>query len=160
VGTDVLAGVRLQQIYESKAYELGQGEYRCPIQGAGDFLARRLTRTIPESSYPVASAGRFTRTGPPLVAEACITVCRLWTAAGRPFLRHANLVGPIAWQRPRAHPPRRHHPRNPGLTGVYPVGEGAGYAGGIVSAAVDGLRSAKAIMARYAPLAAGLRNFP
>jgi hypothetical protein len=41
---------------------------------------------------------------------------------------------------------------SPGIQGLYPVGEGAGYAGGIVSAAVDGLRSAKAIIARYAPL--------
>ena len=40
----------------------------------------------------------------------------------------------------------------PGMAGLYPVGEGAGYAGGIVSAAVDGLRSAKAIMAKYAAL--------
>ena len=40
----------------------------------------------------------------------------------------------------------------PGIENLYPVGEGAGYAGGIVSAAVDGLRSARAIMAKYAPL--------
>ena len=40
----------------------------------------------------------------------------------------------------------------PSIAGLYPVGEGAGYAGGIVSAAVDGLRAAKAIVARYAPL--------
>jgi uncharacterized protein len=40
----------------------------------------------------------------------------------------------------------------PGWVGLYPVGEGAGYAGGIVSAAVDGLRTAKAIIARYARL--------
>jgi len=68
------------------------------------------------------------------------------------FLRHAKPGCPESRAAPRAHPPRRTPPRNPGLTGVYPVGEGAGYAGGIVSAAVDGLRSAKAIMARYAPL--------
>src|SRR5439155_1468166 len=41
----------------------------------------------------------------------------------------------------------------PGLPGLYPVGEGAGYAGGIVSAAVDGLRSALAVIAKYARLA-------
>ena len=40
----------------------------------------------------------------------------------------------------------------PGFNGLYPVGEGAGYAGGIVSAAVDGLRSAKKIVDRFAPL--------
>ena len=42
-----------------------------------------------------------------------------------------------------------------GLAGLYPVGEGAGYAGGIVSAALDGLRAAKAIIRRYAPLERG-----
>jgi uncharacterized FAD-dependent dehydrogenase len=41
---------------------------------------------------------------------------------------------------------------SPGGAGLYPVGEGAGYAGGIVSAAVDGLRSAKGVVAKYAPL--------
>ena len=40
----------------------------------------------------------------------------------------------------------------PEISGLYPVGEGAGYAGGIVSAAVDGLRTARAIIARYARL--------
>src|SRR5205807_1309172 len=38
-GADVLAGMRLQQAYEHRAYELGRGEYRCPIQRAPDFLA-------------------------------------------------------------------------------------------------------------------------
>ena len=41
---------------------------------------------------------------------------------------------------------------SPGVEGLYPVGEGAGYAGGIVSAAVDALRSVKAVVAKYAPL--------
>jgi hypothetical protein len=39
-----------------------------------------------------------------------------------------------------------------GVEGLYPIGEGAGYAGGIVSAALDGLRVAKSIISRYAPL--------
>ena len=49
-------------------------------------------------------------------------------------------------------------PRDPqtlestGVAGLYPIGEGAGYAGGIVSAALDGLRAARAIIVRYAPL--------
>ena len=41
----------------------------------------------------------------------------------------------------------------PGFDGLYPIGEGAGYAGGIISAAVDGLRTARAIVARCQPLA-------
>ena len=48
---------------------------------------------------------------------------------------------------------REHDTREcPDIQGLYPVGEGAGYAGGIVSAAVDGLRSARAIVERFAPL--------
>jgi hypothetical protein len=71
------------------------------------------------------------------------------------FLAQATLTGPEA----RGSSPIRvvRDPatlETPGIVGLYPVGEGAGYAGGIVSAAVDGLRSAKAIVARYAPLAA------
>jgi len=49
--------------------------------------------------------------------------------------------------------PRDPHSREmPQISGLFPVGEGAGYAGGIISAAVDGLRTAKALVARYAPL--------
>src|SRR5215218_10256625 len=52
LGTDVLAGMRLQEHYEKKAFALGGGEYRCPIQGAKDFLARRATTRLPACSYP------------------------------------------------------------------------------------------------------------
>jgi uncharacterized FAD-dependent dehydrogenase len=46
---------------------------------------------------------------------------------------------------------RDEHTRESPVAGLYPVGEGAGYAGGIVSAAVDGLKTARAIIARFAP---------
>jgi len=69
------------------------------------------------------------------------------------FLPEAVLVGPEA----RGSSPLRivrddTTRETPGIEGLYPVGEGAGYAGGIVSAAVDGLRTAKAVVAKYAPL--------
>src|SRR5262249_55014061 len=48
---DVLAGVRLQQVYERRAFEVGRGNYYCPIQLAVDFLARWTTRRKPASSY-------------------------------------------------------------------------------------------------------------
>ena len=67
------------------------------------------------------------------------------------FLPEATLVGPEARGSAPVRIPRDDTTREtPGLVGLYPVGEGAGYAGGIVSAAVDGLRTAKAIVARYA----------
>ena len=69
------------------------------------------------------------------------------------FLKNAILVGPET----RGSSPVRigRDPASrecPGVAGLYPIGEGAGYAGGIISAAVDGLRSAKSIVGRYAPL--------
>ena len=72
---------------------------------------------------------------------------------GGEFLRNATLVGPEMRGSSPVRILRDSATREvPGIAGLHPVGEGAGYAGGIVSAAVDGLRSAKVIVARYAPL--------
>jgi uncharacterized protein len=152
---DVLAGVRLQQVYEQRAFELGRQEYRCPIQRASDFLARRRSRGLPPCSYPrglvtADMAGLV----PPLIAEALHhglpLLDRRWH--GR-FLAEAALVGPEARGSAPVRIVREDESRQaPGIEGLYPVGEGAGYAGGIVSAAVDGLRTVKAIVAKHAAL--------
>ncbi len=154
-GADVLAGVHMQEGYERKAFEVGRGDYACPIQRAGDFLTQRASDGLPPCSYPrglvLASLAELV---PPLIVEALREglpiMDRRWR--GR-FLPEATLVGPEA----RGSAPVRivrdvRSRETPGIEGLYPVGEGAGYAGGIISAAVDGLRSAKAIAAKYAPL--------
>lgn len=154
-GSDILAGVRLQQLYERAAFELGRGEYRCPIQRASDFLARKKTRHLPTSSYPRGLVPVDLATlVPPFIAEALHhglpLMDRRWQ--GR-FLPEASLVGPEARGSAPVRIVRDDESReSPGVEGLYPVGEGAGYAGGIVSAAVDGLRSVKAVVAKYAPL--------
>jgi uncharacterized FAD-dependent dehydrogenase len=154
-GGDVLAGVRLQQVYERRAYELGGGEYRCPAQAATDFLASRPTRALPPCSYPrgVVPAD-LAEVVPPFLREALHhglpLMDRRWH--GR-FLPEAVLVGPESRGSSPVRIVREDATREvPGIEGLYPVGEGAGYAGGIVSAAVDGLRSARAIVAKYAPV--------
>jgi uncharacterized FAD-dependent dehydrogenase len=154
-GPDVLAGVRLQEVYERKAFEIGRGEYRCPIQTAEDFLARRRARRPPPGSYPrgVVPAA-IAEVVPPFIADALDhglpILDRRWH--GR-FLADATLVGPEARGSAPVRIVREEQSRqSPGVEGLYPVGEGAGYAGGIVSAAVDGLRTAMAIVAKYAPL--------
>ena len=83
-----------------------------------------------------------------MLLDALPAIDRRWQ--GR-FLKEATLVGPESRgsapiRIPRDQVSRLAH----GIQGLYPVGEGAGYAGGIVSAAVDGLRTAKAIVAQYA----------
>ncbi|MHB1422772.1 MAG: NAD(P)/FAD-dependent oxidoreductase [Gemmataceae bacterium] len=153
-GRDVMAGVRLQQIYEQRAFEMGRGEYLCPIQRVRDFLDGRDSAEIPDNSYPRgAVAGRIAELVPPLIVEALRRALPIMDHQwhGR-FVPEATLVGPEARGSAPVRIVREETSREtPGWDGLYPVGEGAGYAGGIVSAAVDGLRSAKAIVARYAP---------
>jgi len=153
-GTDVLAGIRLQEKYEAKAFALGdRKQYRSPVQGAQDFLRSRLSASLPECSYPRGVAVcNLREVLPPVVAEAVAhglpQMDKRWN--GR-FLANAVLVGPESRGSSPVRIDRHDESReSPGVQGLFPVGEGAGYAGGIVSAAVDGLRTARAIIAKYA----------
>jgi uncharacterized FAD-dependent dehydrogenase len=154
-GGDVLAGVRLQQEYERQAFEMGRADYLCPVQRAGDFLADRPPGDVPPNSYLRGSVPvRIAELVPPLVVEALRhglpIMDRKWH--GR-FVPEGVLVGPEARGSAPVRIVRDEASReSPAWEGLYPVGEGAGYAGGIVSAAVDGLRTAKVIAAKYAAL--------
>jgi uncharacterized FAD-dependent dehydrogenase len=151
-GDDPLAGIRLQERYERLAYEAGGAEYRCPVQGAADFLAGRVSPGLPECSYPRGTRSMaLDEVLPPIVAAAVRAglpaMDRRWR--GR-FLDHAVLAGPEARGSSPVRIVRDPETRQSPISGLYPVGEGAGYAGGIVSAAVDGLKSAKSVIARFA----------
>lgn len=152
-GTDVLAGMRLQEKYEQRAYELGGSEYRSPAQTARDFLkASGTPSAIPKNSYPRGTvACSLLEVLPPVVQEAVLhglpQMDHRWHGK---FLRDAVLFGPEARGSSPVRIDRDESRESTGIPGLYPVGEGAGYAGGIVSAAVDGLKTAKAIVAKYA----------
>jgi hypothetical protein len=152
-----LAGVELQRRYEAAAFELGRRDYRAPIQGASDFLAGRAPH--PDERF-VSSYRRGTQPAdlsavlPPLAIAAIRrglpVLDRRWRGA---FLKDATLVGPEMRGSSPVRIDRNDTTRQtPGFAGLYPVGEGAGYAGGIISAAVDGLRSAREIVRSFAPL--------
>lgn len=156
-GTDIMAGVRLQQRYEQKAFAFGRGDYRAPVQRATDFLTERSRGSDAgvKSSYPRGVVSCDLRELlPPLVVESLREglpqMDRRWQ---KRFLPEAVLAGPETRGSSPIRIDRDSDSReSPGVPGLYPVGEGAGYAGGIVSAAVDGLRTAKAIVAKYARL--------
>jgi len=151
-----LAGVALQRQFESAAFRLAGADYRAPIQMARDFLDQGTPSSA--CTWP-SSHLRGTR---PVAMDNVLPteICRLLRDAlpvldarmqGQ-FLNQATLVGPEM----RGSSPVRIDRDDvtgecPGWGGLYPVGEGAGYAGGIVTAAVDGLRAAKKIVGRYAP---------
>lgn len=152
-----LAGMHVQRKFETVAYELSRGNYYTPIQRASDFVAGRS----PSPGEKIESSYR--RGHQP--ANLAMVLPDVITAAirhGLPimdqkyrgdFLRDAVLVGPEMRGSAPVRIDRDQEQRTaPGFDGVYPVGEGAGYAGGIISAAVDGLRSARSIVRRFAPV--------
>lgn len=152
-----LAGVELQRRYEAIAFELGTRDYLSPIQWAHDFVTGRASdgkQSIPSSYQRGTVSTDLQAILPPVVIQAIRTglpiMDKRWK--GR-FLDNATLIGPEMRGSSPVRIDRDPTTRQvPGLAGMYPVGEGAGYAGGIVSAAVDGLRSAREIVRQFAPL--------
>lgn len=150
-----LAGMMYQAAIEHAAYQLAGGTYRAPIQWARDFVrAKSFLGPIPSSYARGVAPVNLWEFLPAELARSLGQALEILDDRWRGlFLENATVVGPEA----RGSSPVR-IPRDPdtrvslSTPGLYPVGEGAGYAGGIVSAAVDGLRSARAIIRRYAPI--------
>lgn len=155
---DVFAGVALQEHYEARAAEAVAGTLRVPAQRLTDFLAGRPSTDLPPGScrtgFVPADVAAF---APPYVVKALREGAPAFARQLRGFLdRDALLVGPEA----RSSSPVRivRDPETleaPGCAGLRPVGEGAGYAGGIVSAAVDGVRAAEAVVVARKPVYGG-----
>ena len=149
-----LAGVELQRRYEAAAFESGRGEYLAPIQWAADFLREQPTAAdarLP-SSYQRGTVASDLRTVlPPVVVGALHQGLPILDQKMRgALLKDATLTGPeMRGSSPVRIARDRSTRQTPGFVGLFPVGEGAGYAGGIVSAAVDGLRTAREIVRRY-----------
>jgi uncharacterized FAD-dependent dehydrogenase len=145
-----LAGVELQRAIERAAFAMGGGGFRVPAQRLGDFLARRPSGSLPRVSYhPGALPGRIDEVFPGFITSALRAGLAAMTGKLRGFL-HDDAVLLAAETRTSAPLRIVRDPKtrqSPSLTGLYPVGEGAGYAGGIVSSAIDGIRAAESILA-------------
>jgi len=148
-----LAGVHYQQRAERLAYLAGKRTYALPIQWASDFRAGRSSRGNLPTSYPRGIApGDLGLILPPLVLDTLERALPILDRRfGGMFLRGATLTGPESRGSSPVRIPRSDATReSPTVAGLFPCGEGAGYAGGIISAAVDGLRTARTIVARFA----------
>jgi uncharacterized FAD-dependent dehydrogenase len=145
-----LAGVELQERLESRAYELGGGDYCAPGQLVGDFIRGRPSVRLGEvepSYQPGVRLGDLATALPDYAIEAIREALPAFGGQLRGFDRDdAVLTGVES----RTSSPVR-ITRNPqtleslNVRGLYPAGEGAGYAGGILSAGVDGIRIAEAV---------------
>jgi uncharacterized FAD-dependent dehydrogenase len=148
------AGIELQAAIERAAFTAGGQMLEAPATRVTDFLAGRASSSVPHSSYvPGLTAtdvgAVLEASGLPLAARLRQALARFGSMMPGYLTEEAVLVGVES----RSSAPVR-VPRDPSsleasdLAGLYPGGEGAGYAGGIVSAAVDGMRIARQIAAR------------
>ena len=148
-GTSPLAGVAFQRRLEAAAYALGGGGYRAPAQRVEDFLARRPSSgpgRVRPSYRPGVVWTDLHACLPPFVSAALEEALPI---LGRKLRGYDAPDAVLTAVESRSSSPVRIL-RDPegqaNIRGLYPCGEGAGYAGGILSAAADGMRCAEAVL--------------
>ena len=147
-GDDVLSGVRFQERWELAAFRLGGGDFRAPAQRVEDFLLSHPSEG-PGAVAPTYRPGvAWTDLSPCLPGYVTGTLARAIPLMDRKLRGFAAPDGVLTGVETRSSSPvriLRGEDYRSSLRGLYPCGEGAGYAGGIVSAAVDGIRVAEAV---------------
>ncbi len=151
--TDVLAGIAFQRHWESLAFEAGGGDYRAPAQRVGDFLAGRPSTELASdqnSVHPSYTPGvRMTDLSRCLPDYVVAALREALPAFGRDIPGFAMDDALMTGVETRTSSPiritRNEEFQSLNTRGLFPAGEGAGYAGGILSAAVDGIRVAEAV---------------
>ncbi len=150
-GNDVLSGIRFQRHFESCAFENGGKNYRAPVQTVGDFLNDRAESKnfLVSPTYPLGfKISDLRRCLPAEVAATLKDALIFWDGKIKNFA--ADDV-PITGVETRTSAPCRIlrdkiTRQSVSNAGLYPIGEGAGYAGGIMSSAIDGIKSAQAFI--------------
>jgi uncharacterized FAD-dependent dehydrogenase len=151
--TGPLAGLDWQRKWEGAAFALGGGGFRAPVQRLSSWLARRPGAAPPRSSYhPGVTHADLDQLYPAAVRAALRAALRTFERRMRGFVTDdALLLGAETRTSSPCRLVRADGMQSPAVAGLYPCGEGAGYAGGITSSAVDGIRVAEAIAAELGP---------
>ena len=155
-GSDPLAGLVFQEKIERAAFRLGGGDYRAPAIRVGDFLSgKRPTGfgAVTPTYRPGVVPADIRRCFPAVIGNGIADGIRAFARRIRGFDMYDAVLtavesrssSPVRIQRTESGEATR-------VKGLYPVGEGAGYAGGIVSAAVDGIKAAEKLISAYAPV--------
>ena len=145
-----LAGIGFQRHWEERAFEAGGGGYHAPAQRVGDFLAGRastgLGSVIP-SYKPGVTPTDLAACLPGYAVEAIREALPQFDRRIRGFaLEDAVMTGVETRTSSPLRIPRGTDGQSLNTAGLFPAGEGAGYAGGILSAGVDGIRAAEAVV--------------
>ena len=144
-----LAGLALQEHWESRAFVLGGGTYEAPAQLVGDFIAGRASTalgSVVPSYKPGVKLGSLDTALPDYAIEAIREALPAFEKSIRGFSLHdAVLTGVETRTSAPLRITRGEDLQSLNTKGLYPAGEGAGYAGGILSAGVDGIKIAEAL---------------
>ena len=144
-----LAGIALQRHWEARAFELGGGDYCAPGQLVGDFIAGRASTgfgSVLPSYTPGVKPGALDSSLPDYAIAAIREALPAFDKQLAGFAMHdAVLTGVETRTSSPIRITRNEHYQSLNTRGLYPAGEGAGYAGGILSAAVDGIKVAEAV---------------
>ncbi|MFT5162122.1 MAG: putative FAD-dependent dehydrogenase [Alteromonadaceae bacterium] len=146
---DVLAGVALQRKWESVAFEVGGGTYDAPAQTVGDFLNKKPSQaagTVAPSFQPGIKLTDLSQCLPDYAIEAIREALPEFDKKIKGFaMDDALLTGVETRTSAPVRIKRNEQLQSINTKGLYPAGEGAGYAGGILSAGIDGIKVAEAI---------------
>ena len=147
-----LAGLEFQRHWESEAYRLGGGRFIAPAQTIPDYLAGRKGAAPGGTSYrPGLAHADLNALFPPELTAALKAAMRRFDQKMRGFVSgEGKLLGIESRTSSPVRLPRDESLQSVSVRGLYPSGEGCGYAGGIVSSAIDGLRIAEHIAAELA----------
>ncbi len=145
--TGPLAGLEFQRKWEKAAYELGGGKFFAPAQSIPDYLAGRLSKAPGGTTYrPGLTHADLNRLFPRALTESLKQALRAFDRSMRGFITDdAFLIGVEARTSSPVRVTRNEQLQSVSVKGLYPAGEGCGYAGGIVSSGIDGLRVAEQI---------------
>ena len=148
-GDGPLAGVEFQRQWEKKAFVSAGGDYFAPAQSLMAFLGKRRGKGVATSYRPGVREVDLNETLPSYVTETIREGIRQFDRKMRGFItEEATLTGVETRTSAPVRIVRGEDLQSVSLGGLYPIGEGAGYAGGIMSSALDGIRAADKIARR------------
>ena len=149
---DAFIGLHFQQLVEQKAYLAGGGKLTAPAQRMADFVSNKTSSSLPACSYlPGIASANLKEVLPQFIHRALQEAFKKFSQRMKGYLTNEAVV--VATESRTSSPVRiprdSESLQHPQIQNLYPCGEGAGYAGGIVSAAMDGERVASVIAKTY-----------
>lgn len=147
-----LAALYLQIDIEHKAFKAGGGNFKAPAQRMTDFVQQKISNHLPSNSYFLGvQSANLNQVLPPFIYQALSESLLFFNQKMKGYYtEEAILVGVESRTSTPVRIPRNPiNLQHPQIINLYPCGEGAGYAGGIMSAAIDGENCAKAIAQTY-----------